>query len=305
MEGAARINPIYGVLAHPRRPQTAPLAQAIADSLQARGVRAWWQAEWDDEQVRADVQAAHLVIAIGGDGAMLRAARVCAPYGVPVLGINTGRLGFLTEIAHSEDWPQVIERVLHGDYWVERRMMMRVSLYDSLEEGAAACVSGDALNDVVIGGQGLGNMVQLDLYLDGDWATSYNSDALIVATPTGSTAYALAAGGPILPPDLLNFLIVPTAPHLSMDRSIVLSEGVRVDVLPSAHNRNPIVVTLDGAPLGEMQAEGRVRVRASEHSARFVRLRGRNYFYRSLLDKLEPRINRPPDRVFKLDDSSD
>jgi len=297
--------PIYGVLAHPRRPQTAPLAQDIAQTLQQRGVQAWWRAEWDDEQVRADVQASHLVVAIGGDGAMLRAARVCAPYGVPVLGINSGRLGFLTEIADSEAWPQLIERVLNGDYWVEQRMMMRASLYDSLEEGAVPRIVGDALNDVVIGGQGLGNMVQLDLYLDGDWATSYNSDALIVATPTGSTAYALAAGGPILPPDLLNFLIVPTAPHLSMDRSIVLSEGVRVDVLPSALNRNPIIITLDGSALGEMSPLGRIRIRASEHGARFVRLRGRNYFYRSLLDKLEPRINRPPARVFKIDDAKD
>lgn len=293
---------LIGVLAHPRRPQTAETARHIADSLRAQGIEVWMYADWDDALVREPVQKAQVVIAIGGDGAMLRAARVCAPFQVPVLGINTGRLGFLTEIARPEDWQAVMPRILQGNYWIESRIMIRAALYESLDDGTPALAWGDALNDVVIGGNSLGNMVQLDLYLDGNWATTYNSDALIIATPTGSTAYALAAGGPILPPDLLNILIVPTAPHLSMDRSIVLSEGTRVDVLPSAHNRNPVVVTVDGAPIGNLGELGRVRIRASEHQARFVRLRERTYFYRSLLDKMEPRINRPPERVLRLDE---
>ena len=139
-------------------------------------------------------------------------------------------------------------------------------------------------------------MIQANLFIDNHWATTYSSDALIIATPTGSTAYALAVGGPILPPDLKNILIVPTAAHLSMDRPIVLSEGSQVAVRLSTENRNDSIVTVDGTRLAEIRESDILYISACDYVSRFVRMRERNYFYRSLLDRLEPRVNRTPDK---------
>jgi len=177
--------------------------------------------------------------------------------------------------------------VLAGDYWIEDRMMITAEVYHT----GGVRITSDAVNDVVISGDGPGRMVQLDAYIDHHWTTTYNTDALIVATPTGSTAYALAVGGPILPPDLKNILIVPTAPHLSMDRAIVLSEGSTVSVKAADENRNGVLLTVDGIQLGEVSAGEVVRISACGNTSRFVRLRSRTYFYRSLLDRLEPRIS--------------
>lgn len=275
-----------GVLAHPLRPQTAPVAEQIAAYLRVHDVEAWHSAHWDDDQVRARVQGSDMVIAIGGDGSMLRAARVSSLYGVPVLGINMGYLGFLTEISGPDRWEHPLQTVLDGTYWIEERMMIRAAL---LRNGLTLA-SGDALNDVVISRQVATRMILLETYIDKDWATTYNADALIIATATGSTAYALACGGPILPPELRNILIVPVAPHLSMDRPIVLSEGATVEVVAAQENNTGIVLTLDGILTGDVLPGDTVHVHASPYVSRFVRLRERTYFYRSLLDRLEPRI---------------
>jgi NAD+ kinase len=267
------------------------VAARITDALRARGVDCWVRSDWTEGSVSSQVQDSEMVIAIGGDGAMLRAARVCAPHNVPVLGVNMGQLGFLTELS-LDAWERHLDDVLACNYWIENRMMVRAAVL----ENDYIVRSGDALNDVVISG-GITRMIQLHTYIDGDWATTYNADALIIATATGSTAYALACGGPILPPELHNILIVPVAPHLSMDRPIVLSQGATVEVHPIPHTKADIAVYTDGTMLTAVQPGRRVRVQASEYVSRFVRLRERNYFYRSLLDRLEPRTSRPePDR---------
>jgi NAD+ kinase len=276
-----------GILAHPLRPQTAPVAETIAAYLRARGIDTWVHTRWEENDVVAQVQAAEMVVAIGGDGAMLRAGRVCAPFRVPVLGVNMGQLGFLTEISGPTTWEEPLEGVLNGNYWVEKRMMIQAEL---LRDGDVLVV-GDALNDVVIRGGMASRTIWLETYIDRDWTTTYHADALVIATATGSTAYALACGGPILPPELRNILIVPVAPHLSMERPIVLSEGATVDVIAAPDNANELVLWLDGVNMGMIQPGDRLRIQASQHISRFVRLRERNYFYRSLLDRLEPRIS--------------
>lgn len=278
-----------GVLAHPLRPQTAPVAERVAASLQARGIRSWARSEWDEADVIGPCGQADMVIAIGGDGAMLRAARVCAPLDVPVLGINMGLLGFLTEIEGPDNWEQGLDSLLAGDYWIETRMMVEA---DILRDHTVIATE-SALNDVVISRGIVTRTIRLETYIDKQWATTYNADALIIATPTGSTAYALACGGPILPPGLNNILIVPVAPHLSMDRPIVLSQGSVVDVIVSPDAQREVAITVDGRLIDGLQPGDVVRVQASEHVSRFVRMRERNYFYRSLLDRLEPRTALP------------
>lgn len=278
-----------GILAHPLRASTAPLAQDVARSLEAHGIETWVRTAWDASRARPLVHGSDLVIAIGGDGAMLRAARVCAPDNVPVLGINTGYLGFLTEVS-PEDWERSLDALIEGRYWIEQRMMIHCEAW----HGDQLIGASDALNDVVISRGAIAKLVQLETYIDSGWATTYYCDGLIVATPTGSTAYALGAGGPILPPELKNILVVPVAPHLSMDRPMVLSQGATIMIVIAPQALSEVVLTVDGEMLTSLESSDRVIIRASDSVSRFLRLRDRNYFYRSLLDRLEPRL---PSRV--------
>ncbi len=286
-----------GILAHPSRPDTHPVARDIAATLRQSGIENWVHAFWDEESVKRDVAGADVVMAIGGDGAMLRAARVCAEHGVPVLGINMGWLGFLTEIEKPEAFQAGLDKLLAGQYWIEKRMMLRATV---LEDKQRLVDSFRALNDVVISGSVFGRMVQIATYIDKHWATTYNADALILSTPTGSTAYALAAGGPILPPELRNILLAPVAPHLSMERPIVLSQGAVVDIEPTRENRHSVLLTVDGRVAMELGENQHICVTSAEPESLFLRLRGRNYFYRSLLDRMEPRINRHGPRRLTL-----
>jgi NAD+ kinase len=280
-----------GVLAHPTRPQSAPLAERIAGGLAVRGLDIWQFARWTDDDARARMIGTDLVIAIGGDGAMLRAARVCAPSGVPVLGINMGHLGFLTEVRDPETWETHIDSVLNGAYWIEERMMLRLGVCRAGEDTPS--LTADALNDVVVSRGAFAGVAHFDAYIDGGWISRYHADGLIIASASGSTAYALACGGPILPPELRNILMVPVAPHLSLDRPIVLPEGAKVAVEVAPDRAIDAALTADGAPVGELHPGDRLRVEASPYVSQFIRLRERSYFYRSLLDRLEPRISLP------------
>lgn len=281
-----------GILAHPLRPGTAPIAQDIAQSLQKHGIESWVRTAWDATRAQPLVQGSDLVVAIGGDGAMLRAARVCAPEEVPVLGINTGYLGFLTEIS-PDDWENALTALLERRYWIENRMMIRCEV----RRNHTLVGFSDALNDVVISRGAIAKSVRLETYIDGDWATTYHGDGLIIATPTGSTGYALAVGGPILPPTLKNILVTPIAPHLTMDRPMVLSQGAMVQVMVDPNTVAEVVLTVDGELLASLESADQVVVRASDSLSHFIRLRERNYFYRSLLDRLEPRIPARPGHV--------
>ncbi|RLC62935.1 MAG: NAD(+) kinase, partial [Chloroflexota bacterium] len=168
-------------------------------------------------------------------------------------------------------------------YWVEERMMLRaVTWRDGRVMG-----QGEALNDVVVGRGAQARVVHLRTEVDGGYLATYVADGLIVATPTGSTAYALAAGGPILPPQLRNILLVPIAPHLSMERPVVLAEGVTVHI--TVTGGRPAVLTVDGEMQAELESGDEVVVEASPHVARFARVRERTYFYKTLVARLVPR----------------
>jgi NAD+ kinase len=279
----------FGVLAHPVRPQTDAVCETIAASLRAGGMEVWSASRWTEDDISASMPGTDLVVAIGGDGALLRAARVCARHDVPVFGVNMGRLGFLTEVAPNEWDSLAFSALLEGRYWVEQRMMIRAAL----ERDGQIIAQAEALNDVVISRGGEMGLVHLNTYIDGGWTTTYHSDALIVATATGSTAYALACGGPILPPEMRGILIVPVAPHLSLERPIVLPEEAYVELRVDELQTSPFLA-VDGTNVSDIHASDVLRVAASQRSARFIRLREKTYFYRSLLDRLEPRVSTQP-----------
>jgi len=263
------------VTAYPKLPDALEEAQAIAEYLKQKKIEAPF-GSLNDDDLRRRVRdgAFDLLVAVGGDGTMLRAGHLCAPSGVPILGVNHGRLGFLYQV-EPDGWRGMIDRLLGGEAWIERRMMLRA---EHMRAGKPAG-TWHALNDVVVGRGPVLRPVHVAASVDGQFLTAFVADGLIAATATGSTAYALAAGGPILPPELRNILIVPIAPHLSVDRAVVLSEGSTVTV--TVHGDNA-VLSVDGQAPVEMIDEDHVGVRAGDFDVKFVRFGDPGYFYRNL-----------------------
>ena len=263
------------VTAYPKMPEAFTEAEAITAFLKERGLDVPFGSLYD-EVLRKRVKNGDfdMLVAVGGDGTMLRAGHLCAPCKVPILGINLGRLGFLIQVQRNE-WRDMLVRLFEGEAWIENRMMLRA------EHIRAGDILGIwyALNEAVVGrGQYL-SPVRLAASADGHLLTTFIADGLIAATPTGSTAYALAAGGPILPPELRNILIVPIAPHLSVDRAVVLAEGSSVSIAVKSENA---VLSVDGAIPNGLAEDDRVEVRAAEYTAQFVRFGDPGYFYRNL-----------------------
>ncbi len=263
------------VAAHPKIPEAVAEASAICAYFKEHQLESV-HGTFDDIELRKRVRdnGFDLMVAVGGDGTMLRASHLCAPSGLPILGINTGRLGFLIQV-DGKEWRPSIDLLLQGDYWIENRMMLRA---EHTRSGESLGIW-HALNEAVVTRGPSVRPVRLSASVDGHLLANYVADGLIAATPTGSTAYALAAGGPILPPELRNILLVPIAPHLSVDRAVVLSEGTSVAIILRGGDA---VLSIDGQiPVG--LAEGDiVDVRAGDYNARFIRFSDPGYFYRNL-----------------------
>ncbi len=254
-------------------PEAEALCPEIVGYLGDRGVAAATGSLYDEElRVRMRDGEFDLLLALGGDGTMLRAGHLCAPVAVPILGINLGRFGFLIEVG-PDRWQPALDRVLRGDYWLERRMMLRA---DHLH-GGRMMSDWEVLNECVIGRGEMMRPVELVAEIDGRYLTTYVADALIVATATGSTAYALAAGGPILPPELRNILIIPVAAHLTIERAFVLDEGSQVRV--TVHTDHEAALSADGQMPVRLESGDQVLLRASDHTVLFVRIGDRGYFY--------------------------
>jgi NAD+ kinase len=264
------------IATHPTMPGALPPAAAIADYLQGRGVTAV-HALLDDASLRKQISNGDfdLFIAVGGDGTVLRSAHLCAPIGIPILGVNLGRLGFLIQVGRDE-WQAACDNLLKGEFWIEERMMIRAAHLRSAE----SLGNWHALNEVVVSRGASVHPVHLSASVDDMLLTNYVADGLIASTPTGSTAYALAAGGPILPPTLRNILLVPIAPHLSVDRAVVLSEGASVTI--TVCDRSEAVLSVDGQTPIPLADGDRVEIRLGDYAARFVRFGDPGYFYRNL-----------------------
>jgi len=221
------------------------------------------------------IEGHDLVIVIGGDGTLLRAGHLCAPLDVPLLGVQAGRLGFLTELT-TLDIESNLSRLISADYRLENRMMLQAEF---LENGNVK-QRWDVINEALISRGRDARPIEVRVDLNEGYMMSYVADGLIVATATGSTAYALAAGGPILPPELRNMLVIPIAPHLSLDRAVVLAEGAVVNL--RAISDFEVVLSIDGTTPLSISPENSVRITANKKSLRMVRFGEPNYFYRDL-----------------------
>jgi NAD+ kinase len=264
------------IATHPQLPIASDEAELIASFLHQQEIDTIHGSLYDEDlRNQVKINAVDLLIALGGDGTMLRAGHLCGPHGVPILGINLGKFGFLTAI-NRDEWDTALIRLLKGDGWLEQRMMLNAKqIHDENNIG-----SWHILNEVFIGRGAIVRPVHLDAYVDERFLTTYVADGLIAATPTGSTAYALAAGGPILPPELRNILLVPVAPHLSIDRAIVLAEGATVTV--TVHTDHQAIICIDGQPPIQIKDGDQIHIRASDHTVQFVRIQDPGYFYRNL-----------------------
>lgn len=212
-----------------------------------------------------------LGLVVGGDGTMLGISRQLAPYGVPLIGINHGRLGFMTDIPFGS-FESVLPPMLRGEYEEEQRLLMHARV---LRQGA--CVFDTlAMNDVVVHRGNASGMVELRVEVDGHFVANQRADGLIVATPTGSTAYSLSAGGPILHPAIAGWVLAPIAPHTLSNRPIVLSSHSEV-AIEIASDREAIA-NFDMQSLAALHHGDRISVRRSEHSVRFLHPHGWSYF---------------------------
>jgi NAD+ kinase len=212
-----------------------------------------------------------LAIIVGGDGTLLNAARSLAEHAVPLLGINLGRLGFLADVSR-ETMTQSLDAILGGDYRSEDRLMLQAHIErDGQRVGAA-----DALNDVVIHKWEVARMIELETFIDGRYVNTHRSDGLIVATPTGSTAYALSGGGPILHPALETIELVPICPHTLSYRPIVVAASSEIEVV--INDNTQAQVTCDGQINLRLMPGDRVFIRRKEHKLRLIHPSGHDYF---------------------------
>lgn len=231
-------------------------------------------------QGRVAARQFDLMITLGGDGTMLRAGHFCAPVDVPLLGINMGRFGFLMQLGRME-WPHILPRVFSGDHSFEDRMMLKSELW---HEGKMI-QSGQVINEVVVCRGCAVRPIRIHATVDGYRLASWVADGLITATPTGSTGYALAVGGPILPPELRNILIVAVAPHMTMDRAIILPEGASVEI--TTETEHDAVISIDGKSPIQLSSDDHVIVKVSDYRIRFLVFQEPGYFYRNLEKYLE------------------
>ncbi|MBK7897795.1 MAG: NAD(+)/NADH kinase [Candidatus Promineifilaceae bacterium] len=268
-----------GILHHPKVAESQPLANVIEAWLTERQLTTWQGSSYDEARMREMVGGSDLLVVLGGDGSLLRAARYASVCDVPVFGINLGRVGFLSE-AQPDDWPDKLSKVLVGECWIENRLMLQARI----RRNGRILHTFSVLNDVVVGRGRQARVVRFQLHVDDDLITHYTADALIVATPTGSTAYSMAAGGPLLPPQLPNFVVVPVAPHLTFDRAIIFHEQAEIAI--TVHMDHQAYLTPDGTDGILLEDEDVVLVTKSEKGCQFVRVESSGYFYRRLMGRL-------------------
>ncbi len=221
----------------------------------------------DFSRVRAD-----LVVLLGGDGSILNVASRMGRNQIPVVGIQMGRFGFLSELIPS-DCEENLLKIVTGDASVEERMMISCTV----RRKGKVIFSGTALNDAVLQSRSLSRMVLLEMRVAGDYVTTFHGDGVIIATPVGSTAHSLSAGGPIVEPGINSYVVNPICSHALTSRPLVISAGRSLE-FASKNSRNPISLTLDGQRMHRLGGGDKLFVKKSPHSFRLVKVTGRSYF---------------------------
>jgi len=219
------------------------------------------------------LSALDCLLVLGGDGTLLRSARQSAPRGIPLLGVNLGRVGFLTEVDRPELFAD-LEKLLRGDYFLEERMMLEACVL----RGNRVIERVAGLNDAVITKGAFARLITLETYVNEEYVSTYPADGLIVASPTGSTAYSLSAGGPVATPELDLMLVTPICPHSLWARPLVISAGSRVKVILRSE-KGGVMLTMDGQHGYPLEQNDIVLVQRAACRAKFIRLKSRSFFH--------------------------
>ena len=277
------------LVAHHDRLEAGALARVAADWLRAHGHEPWMMAadaeplSLDDLVADRDPSSADLAVSLGGDGTMLRTVKLLGAQTtppaevVPIIGVNVGLLGYLTEVEPDALCPALarwFEGAVKGEWHLDERMLLATSVIRAdKEKGALPTLF--ALNEAVIEKQESGHTVRLQVWIDGTPFTSYAADGLILATPTGSTAYSMSARGPVLSPRLRAVLLTPVSPHMLFDRSLVIDPSELIEVEVIGHRS--ATLSIDGQPAATLTMGDRVSVTPAQHVARFVRFGNRRF----------------------------
>jgi NAD+ kinase len=269
-----------GIAAKPRKPEAEPILRALVAWLRDHGREVLLDQEAAEicpeggpGLPRSEVAAtADLVIVLGGDGTLLSVARLIGPREVPILGVNLGGLGFLTEVTLDELYP-TLEAVLRDQFSLSRRLTLTVRVLRAGERVA----SFEALNDAVINKTALSRIVDLETHVNGEYVATFRADGLILSTPTGSTAYCLAAGGPIIYPTLPALVIIPICPHTLTNRPLVVPDSAVVEIIQGSEGED-VHLTVDGQVGVDLRYRDVVAVQRSTRSIALVKSPKLNYF---------------------------
>jgi NAD+ kinase len=265
-----------GILYHPKVEKTEKFANDLLHFLRSKGIESWVHSSWDEKVARDALGGSDLIVSVGGDGTILRVARIIFPLGIPIVGVNFGNLGFMTEL-EAEEARDKLELIINGEGWIDERVMLQARVSSS---GHVY----HALNDVVAGRGKFLRLVNIDVSLDGEFFSTYRADAVIIATSTGSTGYLLAADGPVLYPESHDIIMKAVCPHLNMDKAIVVSPSTRINL--KVYTNHEAIVCIDGQVEETLQNGAEIEVKITEKTTRFLRLRDKNSFYKTLTAKL-------------------
>jgi NAD+ kinase len=267
-----------GIFYNPQSPAAERSANDLDRWLRARGLTTWCCSRTDDE-AREHLRGFDLLVCLGGDGTALRGAGLAISYNIPLLPVALGHLSFMAEVMPQAMF-DAVERVLAGDFWLETRALAETHVQRADAEPERFV----ALNEVLIGRGDLARVIEVAVRVDGTPMTTYHADGVLVATATGSTAYGLAAGGPVLDPRSQALVLVPVAAHLHNVPSLVLHEDARLEL--EVTSRYPAAMAIDGRVNRPLHPGDRVRVQRAPEVARFVRLEPPSYFYQTLTRRL-------------------
>lgn len=276
-----------GILTKPRFPEIKPTLQGVVSWLRARNIdvildstSATLLDEKGGLQKTQLAQKADVLLVLGGDGTMLNAARLAGERSIPILGVNMGGLGFLTEVRLDNLFPS-LERVFANEYVLDERLMLNTHIHRHGETVAQGVV----LNDVVVSKGTLARMIEMKISIQGQFVTNLRGDGLIVSTPTGSTAYSLSAGGPIINPAVHSLILTPVCPHTLTHRPLIVQDDVEIDVTLTSKDEGAMA-TLDGQVGVALTQGDTVVLKVSEHRTRLIRFPESSY-YHVLREKLK------------------
>ena len=271
---------LVGLVFNSRLAEAERFVGSLVESLGLQG-SSWTSSATQVGQAGERLERTYLIVTAGGDGTILRTLRAIGHLAIPIVGINMGRVGFMTELK-VDDAADRLPAYLNGELRVEERMMLEASVVSARTEEPRTVVHG--LNDAVVGQSGVARLLDITASVDGVPLTSYRADALVVSTATGSTGYALSAGGPILYPEARVILLQPVAAHTGLREGMVLPEDSVVEL--SAGDGGRAVLSVDGFQDATLEDDDRVYVKRSPHVARFLRASPRSSFYSSLTRRL-------------------